>query len=175
MKKSIIFSLLTASYLMAGNLTITKANVLAHSEVFGDSTINPATTSLTSRLTMEDGIESIRGTVDVSVRLLKSDNATRDEHMIEALESNKYPLATYKFTKVTKSTKGYIVNGILNFHGIKKPLNIKANIIQKGNKITFNGKASFKMTSFGVTPPKLLVLTVRDKIDLSIDVTFKKK
>ena len=175
MKKSILFSLLTASYLMASNLAITKANILAHTEVFGDSTIDPSTTSLTSRLTMGDTIESIRGTVDVSIRLLKSDNEDRDEHMVEAIESDKYPIATYTFKSVKKGTKGYDIDGTLNFHGVKKPLKIQADITQKGKELTFKGEASFKMSNFAVEPPKLLLLTVRDRVDLTIDVKFKKK
>ena len=175
MKKSIIFALLTASSLMASNLVVTSASVKAHTEVFGDSTIDPVTTSLTSRLSMSAGIESIKGTVDVSIRLLKSDNADRDEHMVEAIESNKYPLATYSFKEVKKGAKGYNISGILDFHGVKKPLNITADIIDKDGKVSFKGKGSFKMSAYGVEPPKLLLLTVRDQVDLDIDVKFKKR
>lgn len=175
MKKSIIFTLLTASSLMATNLVVTTASIKAHTEVFGDSTIDPMTTSLTSRLSMEKGIESIRGTVDASIRLLKSDNETRDEHMVKAIESDKYPLATYRFKEVKKVGSKYKISGILNFHGVKKPLSITADITDKNGKVSFRGKGSFKMSSYGVKPPKLLLLTVRDQIDLDIKVQFKKQ
>jgi len=175
MKKSIIFSLVTASTLMASNLAVVSASVKAHTKVFGDSTIDPMTTSLTSRLSMKAGIESIRGTVDVSVRLLKSDNENRDEHMTEAIESNKYPLATYTFKEVKKEGSEYKISGVLNFHGVKKPLNITADISEKDGKVLFKDKGSFKMSAYGVKPPKLLLLTVRDQVDLDINVKFKKR
>ncbi len=175
MKKSLLFSLLAASSLMASSLVITNASVKAHTEVFGDSTIDPVTTSLTSRLSMKKGIESIKGTVDVSIRLLKSDNADRDENMIEAIESNKYPLATYTFKEVKKGSNGYNISGILDFHGVKKPLSITADIVDKGGKVSFKGKGSFNMSSFAVKPPTLLMLTVRDRVDLTITAEFKKR
>jgi len=175
MKTSILLSFFTASWLMAGNLIVTQGSVQAHTEVFGDSTINPKTTSLTSHLRMGKSIESIKGTIDISINKLKSDNADRDEHMVEAIESVKYPLATYTFKKVKKASKGYTVNGILDFHGVKKPLTIQADIHKSKGKVVFKGKSSFLMSSYHVTPPKMLFLTVRDQIDLNIDVIFKKK
>jgi len=160
---------------MASDLVVTTASIKAHTEVFGDSTIDPVTTSLTSRLSMSGGIETIKGTVDASIRLLKSDNAKRDEHMVKAIESDKYPLATYSFKEVKKAGAKYKISGILNFHGVKKPLSITADIKEKNGKVSFKGQGSFKMSSYGVKPPKLLLLTVRDQIDLDIDVQFKKR
>ena len=53
MKKMILLSVLTASSLMAAKLTVAQGTVQAHTEVFGDSMINPGTSSITSHLTME--------------------------------------------------------------------------------------------------------------------------
>ncbi|BAF72027.1 YceI family protein [Sulfurovum sp. NBC37-1] len=175
MKKTLLLSLLAASSLMASSLIVTNGSVKAHTEVFGDSTIDPVTKSITSHLSMGNSVESIKGSVDVSVRKLKSDNETRDEHMVEAIASDKYPLATYTFKSVTKTGNQYKIDGILNFHGVQKPLSIKADIAEKPGSVALKGKASFKMSDYGVKPPKLLLLTVRDRIDLSVNVTFKKK
>lgn len=160
---------------MAGHLTVTQATVQAHTEVFGDSTINPQTTHLTSHLKMGKNIESISGTINISMKSLKSDNATRDEHMMKAIESSKYSLATYTFREVKKTASGYTVNGILNFHGVKKPLTIKAKIDKTKNGLDFKGVSHFLMSSYGVTPPKMFFLTVRDQIDLKINVMFKNR
>jgi polyisoprenoid-binding protein YceI len=175
MKTALLFLILASSSIMAGSLVITQAEVQAHTEVFGDSTINPKTRNLTSHLTMGKNIESIKGTIDISMLNLKSDNADRDEHMAESIESAKYTLATYTFKEVKKSAEGYIVNGILNFHGVKKPLSIQAEIDKVKGGIIFKGTSSFLMSNYNVTPPNMLFLTVRDQIDLTIDVTFKKR
>ncbi len=175
MKSSLLSLLLASSCLMAGNLAITQADVKAHTEVLGDSAINPKTTNLTSHLTMGNDIESIGGTIDISMLSLKSDNAKRDEHMAKSIESAKYALATYTFSKVKKSAAGYTVNGILDFHGVKKPLTIQAEIRYIKDEISFKGTSSFLMSSYNMTPPKMFFLTVRDQIDLTINVTFKKR
>ena len=131
MKKVILYSVLTlSSTLMAQNLVVEKGIVKAHTEVFGDSSINPATKGITSHLKMGKEISSLHGSVDISIAKLKSDNSKRDEHMVEAIESKDFPRATYTFKNVKKAANGYLVDGILNFHGVKKPLQIKAKITQ---------------------------------------------
>ena len=175
MKNALLFSMLTSSWLMAANLIVTQANVQAHTEVLGDSSINPHTTSLTSHLSVGKNIESLKGSIDISISKLKSDNSDRDEHMVEAIHSGKYPLATYTFKKVKKSATGYTVNGILNFHGVKNPLTIQAKIEKTKKGLSFKGTSSFLMSSYNVAPPKMFFLTVRDQIDLNIDVMFKKR
>lgn len=175
MKKVLFWALISTAWLAAGNLVVTKGQIKAHTEVFGDSTIDPSTTGLQSHLTMKNSIESIRGTIDVSMKILQSDNKERDEHMLEAIEELKYPLAKYTFKDIERSHKGYIVNGILDFHGIKRPLSIQAEITKTKQKINFKGSSSFLMSNYNVKPPKMLFLTVRDQIDLDIDVTFEKR
>lgn len=175
MKKIILLSILTLSTsLMAQKLVVNHGIIKAHTEVFGDSSIDPATTGIISHLTMGKELTSMKGSVDVSILKLKSDNDERDEHMVEALESKNYPLSTYTFSSVKKSSHGYIVKGTLNFHGVKKPLQINADITKKGREIIFHGKSSFLLSDYKVKPIKLFFLTVRNKIDLAIDVTFKK-
>ncbi|WP_353662259.1 YceI family protein [Hydrogenimonas sp. SS33] len=176
MKRMIFTILLAASGLFAANLSVEKGVVKAHTEVFGDSTIDPETRGLTSRLTMAGMPETIQGSVDISMTVLKSDNAKRDEHMMEAIEADRFPRATYTFEKVTKKRgDGYVVEGVLTFHGVKRPLKIDARIFNGARTLSFAGHSSFNMSDYGVQPPKLLFLTVRDRIDLAIDVTFKKE
>lgn len=175
MKTSLLLSILASSWLTAGSLLVTQAKVEAHTEVFGDSTINPVTTHLKSHLSMGKNIESMRGSIDISMLKLKSDNSKRDEHMVESIESAKYPFATYTFKEVKKSSTGYSVHGILDFHGVKKPLTIEANIVKTKSGLHFNGTSGFLMSSYNVTPPTMFFLTVRDQVDLKIDVMFKNR
>ena len=175
MKKVLFLALLSSAWLAAGNLVVTEGYVKAHTEVLGDSTIDPSTTGLNSHLTIQNTIESIRGTIDISMNILKSDNQDRDEHMLKAIEEVKYPLATYTFNDVKKTDKGYRVSGILDFHGVKKPLDIQAKVITENGKVNFKGTSSFLMSSYNVKPPKMLFLTVRDQVDLDIDVKFEKR
>lgn len=47
----------------ANDLSIVKGEIKAHTEVFGDSEINPQTTNLKSLLTINDKVESIKGEI----------------------------------------------------------------------------------------------------------------
>jgi len=175
MKRSLFLFLFAASWLMAAELVITQGSIKAHTEVFGDSTIDPMTTALSSHLKMSDGVESISGSINASMRALQSDNDDRDEHMAEAIASEKFPLATYTFTDVVKTEEGYTINGNLNFHGVTKPLSVAAQFLERDNMLKLTGTAYFAMSEYDVEPPTMLFLTVRDQIDLKIDITFEKQ
>ena len=175
MKKLLVIGLLGMEMLCASALVTSNAVVKAHTEVFGDSTIDPETRSVTSHLRMPGGVESITGSVDVNILKLKSDNEKRDEHMVGALESKKYPVATYTFKKVAKQNNGYVIDGILDFHGVKKPLSLRADIKENGNNVHIKAKGHIKLSEYKVKPIKMFFLEVRDRIDLKVDATFKKQ
>lgn len=175
MKKTLFISLLTLSTLMGNKLVVEHGTIQAHTEVFGDSNINPATNTIISHLSIGKTITSIRGKVDISVSDLKSTNHKRDEHMYKALETNKYPIATYTFKKIKKLSQGYEIDGVLYFHGVTNPITIYADITQKGNKVYFHGRSYLLQSKFKIKPIRLLFLQVRDKVDLNINVTFIKK
>ncbi len=166
---------LTTGILFGKTLIVQNALVKAHTEVFGDSTIDPQTSALVSHLQMPGDIASIHGSVDVNVRKLKSDNHKRDEHMVEAIGSDTYPVAHYTFDKIWKNTKTYTISGMLTFHGVKRPLSFNADIAQNGNTVKIKAKSYIKLSDYKIKPIKLLFLTVRDRIDLAVDVTLKAK
>lgn len=157
--------------LFAGELKLIEGSVKAHTEVFGDSTINPATNKVAVNLTMDNGIESIIGEVTINALDLVSDNKDRDVHMHETLESNGYPTISFKISNIKKTDEGYILGGILNLHGNLKGLELKSDITQNGNIVNLQSNFTIKMSAYGIKPPKLLFLTVRDEVD--IDVTLQ--
>lgn len=171
----LFITLITTLALFSANLSFEKGSVLAHTSVFGDSTINPSSSNIVSHLTMKKGdISTLKGSVEVSLTDLKSDNSERDEHMYEAIDTQKYTSTTYTIKSVSQNSAGsYNVEGSLTLHGITKKLPILATIATKGDHVTFKGKTSFKMSDFGITPPKLLFLTVRDLLEMKINTTYK--
>jgi polyisoprenoid-binding protein YceI len=172
MKKTIAGLMVACTLVFGHSLSVEKGIVKAHTEVFGDSTIDPETTAIVSHLTEENGITSLRGSIDVNVRKLYSDNSKRDEHMVGAIESDKYPVATYTFREVIPEGGHYTISGYLNFHGIKRPLKFDAEITQNAQKMHIKAKSHIKLSEYMVKPIKLLFLTVRDRVDLNVDVTL---
>ncbi len=175
MKAVVLFAMAAVSMLMGGNLAYVEGSVKAHTEVFGDSSIDPQTSSIVSHLSMDEGITSIMGTVEVSMTDLASDNSSRDENMQETIESNLFPTALYNLSAVTEEEGGYLINGTLEFHGVKHPFVIVADILKEGKQVKIKGQSAFLMSDYGVEPPVLLFLTVRDKVDIMIDVTLKEE
>ena len=171
-----IFSLLLiAVFLNAGHLNIVDGKIKAHTEVFGDSTIDPETKEISSVLTMDDSIESIKGMVSIKSLSLKSDNEKRDINMYETINSNNQPLISFKFTNIEKNEDFYLISGILNLNGQNKEIISKAKIEDFQNNLKIDGDFSFNLTDFGIEPPTLLFLTVRNQIDIAYNLKYTKE
>jgi polyisoprenoid-binding protein YceI len=173
----LFLALLSSTLLFSANLTFKSGSVMAHTSMLADSNINPASSNITSHLTMEKGdVTTLKGSVDVSLVDLKSDKEDRDEHMHEAIEIKKYTKTTYTIKSVEKNTAGsYNITGTLSLHGVTKPINLVGEVTQKGDEVSINAKTSFKMSDFGIEPPTLLFLTVRDLLEMTIDTTYTLK
>ena len=173
--RNIFLAIIFSGFALANSLTFQSGKVMVHTSVFGDSTIDPESSVITSHLTINgDDITTIKGSVDVSLVDLKSDNSDRDEHMYEAIDTKKYTKTTYTINSISPNSAGkYNIYGTLNLHGVAKKLDFSANITKKGKEITITGETAFKMSDFGITPPKLLFLTVRDLLELKINTTYK--
>ncbi len=177
MRYLLLLGFIMSSSLFSGSLVFTKGDVMAHTSVFGDSTINPHSSTVVSHLTIDNqDITTLKGSVDVSLVNFKSDNSERDEHMGEALDIKKYTQTTYTIQSVTPSTNGqYTIAGTLNLHGTTKPITLKGEVITQNNQVTIKVETSFKMSEFGIQPPKLLFLNVRDQVDMKIDTTYSQQ
>lgn len=102
-----------------------------------------------------------------------SDNKKRDAHMQSVLESSSFPKASYKITKVIFKEGIYTLKGILLLHGISKPLSFDATVTKESKKIHIIAKSKINMSDFGIEPPKMFLLTVRDQVDLYVDILLK--
>jgi len=174
MKKIVVLMLFIVVSLFGVTLTVESGSIKAHTEVFGDSTIEPYTKNVFANLVMDrDDITSLRGEIYIYVKDLVSDNEKRDEHMYEALESEKFPKIVLSVNGVTKSKEGYILHAQLKFHGTTKTMDIPAKIIKDAQKLSIASQFSIKYTDYGIEPITLLFLTVRDRVDINADIHLK--
>jgi len=173
MYKKLLFLAAMPFLLNAGNLTLTQGEIMTHTKVFGDSDINPGTNIIQVEATVDEAIESLKGTFTINSADLKSSKSDRDEHMYETLEVTKYPKIIVDIQSVSKIAEQYKLNGLVTLHGVTKPLNTIATITKDATGISLKGGFAVKMTDHGVKPPKLLFLTVRDRIDITYDLQLK--
>lgn len=176
MKKIVsLAAVLLAASAFAGNLTFESGSVKAHTEVFGDSTIDPVFKKATSKLSMDDALSSLRGSIEVSIGDFISDNKKRDANMYEAMESDKFPKASFEIKEVlSKGGENVTLKGMMSLHGVTKPMNFEGSVSEEGSKVRIKAKSTMKMSDFGINPPKMVFLTVRDQVDLSVDMVLKR-
>lgn len=175
MIKLSITALLLVASVYAGNLSFESGSIKAHTEVFGDSSIDPVFKKATSHLSMGDSVGSLRGSIDVSIADFMSDNAKRDANMHETMESDKFPKASFEIKEViAKGGDNVILKGTLSLHGVSKPLSFEGSVSEEGSKVRIKAKSSMKMSDFGINPPKMVFLSVRDQVDLNVDVVLKR-
>ena len=175
MIKLSVTALLFAASVYAGNLSFESGSIKAHTEVFGDSSIDPVFKKAASKLSMDASPASLRGSIEVSIADFISDNKKRDVNMYETMESDKFPKATFDIKEVVvKGGENVILKGSMTMHGVTKAMSFEGSVSEEGSKIHIKAKNTMKMSDFGVTPPKMVFLTVRDQVDLSIDVSLKR-
>jgi polyisoprenoid-binding protein YceI len=122
-----------------------------------------------------DEAKTIIYQVAVSAKLstFDSKNANRDSHMIEETEAIKYPNVTYTSSSVNIEGSDFTSSGNLTFHGITQPVAMKGNITREGNKLTFAGSFTLKLTQFKVEPPSLMGIKSEDDFKLDFKVVYQ--
>lgn len=166
--------LLFSLNLGAVDLQLDKGKIQAHTEVFGDSEINPQTSSISSNLSIDEKIESLRGELSFKTLSLRSDNEQRDTNMYELLNAKVFPNISFKIASIQKNKDEFILKGTLTLNDIKKEISSKLNIFEKGNSLELKGDFTIKLTNFGIEPPSMFFVTVRDQIDIKYDLLYKK-
>jgi len=174
--KTLLLTLLLALPMMAGNLQLQKGFVQSHTQMIMDSKIDSVNNTLHVEASMDgDDITTLRGKFWVDVGLFVSDNEDRDEHMDEATEAKKFPLATYEITSVKKTADDYYtLNGTLEFHGVKKEISFDAQILNSKDSVKISASSQIKGPDFGVEMPCMVFMCVDDEIDLLVELTLSR-
>ena len=159
---------------IASSLNIKKGEIIAHTEVFGDSQISPSTKEINTFLTIQKEVESIRGKIYFDTITLISQKRDRDSNMYELLNFQKYKNISFDISNIVKNENGYYINGDLTLNGITKNITTNGEIINNKDAILLKGGFSFNLTDFNLEPPTMFFLTVRKQIDISYNIQLKK-
>lgn len=172
-KKSLLLLALVASVMFGSELSFNSGFISTHTEIFGDKTIDNNTSTINAMVSYDGKIEDIKGEISLDVTTLKSKKPDRDEHLYKALESEKFSKISFKFTEIKLlEDKSYEIVGLLTLHGVEREVTSKAAISQNDG-LKISGAFSLIMSEYGVKPPSLLFLTVRDQVDIAYDLNFK--
>lgn len=161
--KFLFLSLILGITLIAGELKLQSGSVMGITGVVGDSKIDPKNDQLSASLSMDgDDIKSLNGSISVKMAMFKSENADRDEHMQETLESEKFAKSTYtiKSVEALETPDHYNLKGELELHGVINPLDFKAKITLDGNTINIDASSNINVEDYNIDMPCLLGFTM---------------
>ncbi len=117
-------------------------------------------------------IESVA--VSIRVASFNSDNANRDSHALEVLESLKYPNVTFVSQTMQIANDGTVaIQGNLTFHGVTKPITVQATRKYESTTLTVDGGFDVSLTDYGVVRPSLLGMKTDDTMKMKFMIVFK--
>jgi polyisoprenoid-binding protein YceI len=110
--------------------------------------------------------------VIVPVKSFDSGNSNRDSHALEALEALKFPNVSFSANNIQEANNLLTIKGNLTFHGVTKPIEVKAKKAASDDNLKIEGKFEINMKDYGVEPPGLMGVKADEKISLSFNMVF---
>jgi polyisoprenoid-binding protein YceI len=157
----------------ASSLSVSNGSIQAHTEVFGDSEINPTTKEVKGELSIGDAITSLKGKIYFDTLSLISSKKDRDLNMYELLNATKYKTISFNINHVLQEEDKYLINGTLTLNGIENKISTTSMIIEENGALKLDGGFSILLSEYGMKPPTMFFLTVRDQIDITYNLELK--
>ena len=111
--------------------------------------------------------------ISIDPKSVDTDDQAFDKRIANKyLETDKYPAIAFNSATVKMVGDHMLVDGILDFHGVKKPVDL--NVTYRGfaqSRIGFSGEATFKRSEFGVGE---WVPLEADEVTILIEAEFVK-
>jgi len=122
-------------------------------------------------LTNELG-DIVKAAVSVGVVTFNSGNSNRDSHMLEVVESIRFPIVTFASTSIEMIDDSLKVVGNVTFHGVTKSITSKAVARANGNSTIVEGSFICKMSDYGIDPPSLMGLATDDELVIQYHIEY---
>lgn len=108
-------------------------------------------------------------------------DASMDKNTYKALNADKYPEIIYVLTgisnlKAAANAATFTATGNLTIAGKTNKVSFPVKASIGDNAVTFAGSVKFKLTSFGIEPPKALMGTIKtgDDVTVNLNATYAK-
>ncbi len=114
----------------------------------------------------------IQAAVSIKIASFDSQNANRDSHMLEVLESLKYPTVTFQSSEIKINGGSAHVKGMLTFHGVKKNIEFDAKLSKSNSELIVSGEFVVKMSEYNIESPTLMMIPVDDDIKVYFEAYY---
>lgn len=114
--------------------------------------------------------------VTMAAESLESGKNGMDKKAYEAMKTDKNKNVSFVLSSAKKNSDGtWNLTGNFTVAGTKKSVTLKATESISGGIIQLKGSYSFKLTDYGITPPKALAGTIKtgDAVKMNFNVKFK--
>lgn len=106
------------------------------------------------------------------VKSLKSGTSSMDDNTYKALKEKDHPKITFKSTAINATEGKLTLKGNLTIAGVTKPVVLTTTHEKWAEPtMTVKGSYTFKMSEFGIDPPRAMLGTIRTGDEVTI--TFK--
>jgi polyisoprenoid-binding protein YceI len=129
---------------------------------------------------LNDGVD---GHLTFRVASLSTGVEARDKEMLKALAAERYPTMAFVIQTVTASFGSVIehsdvlltIQGRLTIAGVDRVKRFSGRVRLKDQRLWVRGETRFKMSDFGIKPPKYLLLSVKDEVGVGFDLLLDPK
>jgi polyisoprenoid-binding protein YceI len=113
------------------------------------------------------------GQLSLSVDKLKSGNRMEDRELQKRIDARRFPTITGVLSKIEHADENgnYRVSGDITFRGVSRHHEDLMTISRiDGQTIQLDGKSRFDIRSFGMEPPRVLLLKVEPEVDVRVEI-----
>ncbi|MEP5255152.1 MAG: YceI family protein [Winogradskyella arenosi] len=192
MKSRILILLVSVSSLFSVQVATSQNYILNNSsstlEVQGTSSLHDwtlETEDQSGKLVLAEGDAFNISTLNLTVvaESLKSGKSAMDKNTYKALKTDDHKTMLFNLVSVkeikTVSATSYkvSVSGKMTIAGVTKTISVDLTANLQGSNVILEGNKTFKMTDFGIDPPKALLGTIKtgDDITIVFKSTFNKQ
>lgn len=115
--------------------------------------------------------------VDIPAKSLDGDGSRFNNNLHDYIKARQYETIRFEFTslELEENQQELIttrVTGDLTFAGVTKPLTFPVNWEREGDNLVLRGKAEFKMSEFGISPPRMMMGALRTADKVTVIFTW---
>ncbi|NEN23131.1 YceI family protein [Cryomorpha ignava] len=115
-----------------------------------------------------ESLENARFTAEV--KSMKSGTSSMDDNTYEAMKEEDYPRISFQSSSISGKEGKLTIKGNLTIAGVTKPITMNTTLEKWAEKsMTVKGKYTFKMSEFGIDPPRAMLGTIRTGDEITID------